>query len=325
MPDVFRVAIVSDIHYAGPGERQRPNYLFQGITSPLGRAVLNAFRRYVWLRDPFAHNHLLDRFIADAADADLVVANGDYSCDTGFVGLSDSAALESAAECLKHLRQAFPDRLEITPGDHELGKSSLGGGLGGPRLASWHALQSELHVPPFWRRDLGRYVLVGVTSSLVAFPVFEPEVLPAEREGWRRARDEHLRHLRHGFESIQAHQRILLFCHDPTALPFLAEEPVVRARLPQVERTVIGHLHTNIVLFKARLLAGMPVIRFLGNTPRRLSTALRQARRWRPFRVVLCPALAGTQLLKNGGYCSAELDLAGNAPVVFRHHKIPWK
>ena len=49
--------------------------------------------------------------------------------------------------------------------------------------------------------------------------------------------------------------------------PFLQDEPVIRDRLGQVERTVIGHLHTPLIHWKSRMLAGMPVIKFLGTTP----------------------------------------------------------
>ena len=58
----------------------------------------------------------------------------------------------------------------------------------------------------------------------------------------------------------------------------------------------------------------MPPIRFLGNTVRRLSTALNEARRWRPFHVRLCPALAGIELLKDGGYCTLEIDPEARQP-----------
>jgi hypothetical protein len=115
----------------------------------------------------------------------------------------------------------------------------------------------------------------------------------------------------------------LIFCHDPTALPFLWREEAIRSRLPQIEHTIIGHLHTNLVLWNSRLLAGMPPIRCLGHTVRRLSTALHEARLWRPFHVRLCPALAGIELLKDGGFCTIELDPEARHPACFRFHRLP--
>ena len=115
------------------------------------------------------------------------------------------------------------------------------------------------------------------------------------------------------------------FCHDPTALPFLWREEAIRPRLPQIEHTIIGHLHTNLVLWNSRLLAGMPPIRFLGHTVRRLSTALHEASHWRPFHVRLCPALAGIELLKDGGYCTIELDPEARRPARFRFHPLPHR
>jgi hypothetical protein len=322
---VFRLSLVSDIHYASRAEQQRPDYLLAGIRSPAARWLLRGYRHYFWLRDPFAHNYLLEEFIGQAGNPDLVVANGDYSCDTAFIGVSDAAARQSAAECLGRLRQRFGARFEATVGDHELGKVSLGGGLGGPRLDSFIRLQSDLGLRPFWQHSVGRYVLMGVTSTLLAFPVFEPEALPEERAEWRRLRERHLAEIRQALDALTGEQRLVLFCHDPTALPFLWREAAVRARLPQGEHTVIGHLHTRLVLWKSRLLAGMPVVRWLGTTPRRLSAALNEARHWTPFNVILCPALAGTQLLRDGGYCTAELDPEARAPARFRFHRLKWK
>src|SRR5438046_9839871 len=114
--------------------------------------------------------------------------------------------------------------------------------------------------------------------------------------------------IRKGFGSIRPGQRILLFCHDPTALPFLWREEAVRSRLTQIEQTIIGHLHSNLVLWKSRMLAGIPRISFLGHTAKRLSAALHEAKHWRCFKIRLCPALAGIELLNDGGYLTVELD-----------------
>ena len=150
--------------------------------------------------------------------------------------------------------------------------------------------------------------------------VFEPEMLPTEQAGWQELRKEHLEEIRRAFSGLKPQQRVLLFCHDPTALPFLWREEAVRAKLPQVERTIIGHLHSNLIYLKSRILAGMPVISFLGHTPQRLSSALREARHWKPFNVLLCPSLSGIELLKDGGFYTVEIDPEARQPAKFQFH-----
>ena len=66
----------------------------------------------------------------------------------------------------------------------------------------------------------------------------------------------------------------------------------------------------------------MPAVRFLGHTAQRLSMALREARLWKPFNVLLCPSLAGIELLKDGGFYTAELDLSGQQPARFNFHPL---
>jgi hypothetical protein len=321
----IRLFILSDIHYAGPGERARCDYRRRVITNPLRRLAVRTYQNLIWQRDPFAHNHLLDQFIAAARDADLVIANGDYACDSAFVGMADDATLQSAAECLGELRTHFGDRFHAVIGDHELGKKPLGADIGGLRLDSFHRTQRDLGLKPFWQLQLGNYLLIGVTSTLLALDVAADEAVPGELPAWRDLRARHIAEIRQAMDAVASRQRILLFCHDPTALPFLAELPEVRAKLPQIERTIIGHLHSNLVLFKSRFLCGMPVIDFLGHTPRRLSRALRQARHWKPFHVLLCPSLAGIQLLKDGGYCTIEIDPGARALAHVKKHNLSWK
>ena len=323
MSRTCRLGILSDIHYASAAEQARGNdYELRGLANPLVRLALKLHRRFVWQRDPLNQNHLLDKFLAQAGNCDYVIANGDYSCNSAFVGVSDDAACQSARECLGKLRQRFGPRLKAIYGDHELGKLSLAADRGGMRLASWQRAREELGLQPFWQMDIGNYVLCGIVSSLVALPIFEPDTLPSERTEWERLREEHLNEIRQAFAALQPGQRVLLFCHDPTALPFLWRETIVRARLPQIEQTIIGHLHSNLVLWKSRVLAGMPRIGFLGHTARRLSAALNQARHWRSFNVRLCPALAGIELLKDGGYLTAELDLEARNPARFEFHRL---
>ena len=112
----------------------------------------------------------LDRFLAEIGPVDYVVANGDYACDTAFVGVSNPGSFQSAQECLDKLRAKFGDRVRFTFGDHELGKLTLFGGNGGMRLASWHCATEQLGLQPFWKLAIGRYLLLGVASPLIALP-----------------------------------------------------------------------------------------------------------------------------------------------------------
>ncbi|HVV02526.1 MAG TPA: hypothetical protein VHH88_14250 [Verrucomicrobiae bacterium] len=322
MAGSLTLGIVSDIHYACAAEQARgSDYESRDLSLPL-RTLLRAYRHFVWLREPLHQNHLLDRFIAGARPYDYVVANGDFSCDTGFCGLSDEASFQSARECLAKLEKNFGGKLLATLGDHELGKVSFFGGRGGMRLASWERATSEAGLKPFWKIQAGRYVLMGIVSSLVALPVFEPELSPEERDRWHELREEQMAGIREGFRSLQSGQRVLVFCHDPTALPFLWKESEVQARASSIEATVIGHLHSKLILWNSKILAGIPRIPFLGNSVRRMTEALRDARYWRPFKVRLCPSLAGIELLKDGGFLTATLDLAGEEPARFQFHPI---
>lgn len=316
-----QLTIVSDIHYASAAERARAGFEWAHVTSRWVAVPVWLWRFLFWERTPFGSNGLLERFLAGAPASDLVIANGDYSCDSAFVGVSDEAAFASAAECLGKLRARFGPRLHATLGDHELGKIGLGTRLGGPRLASLARAQGELGVPAFWRLTVGRYVLLGVTSTLIALPVYAPELLPEERPEWDRRRAEHLAEVRRAFASLRPEERVLLFCHDPSALPFLGQEEEVRHRLGQIERTIIGHLHSPLVLGVAQALAGLPAVGWLGPFLRRATSGIARARHWRPFRVRLCPALRGVEVWP-GGYLTAELDTDGASPARFVFHRL---
>jgi hypothetical protein len=323
MARTVTLGVLSDIHYASAAEQAfGDDYSYRGIRNPLLRTLARTYYRFVWTRDPLRQNHLLDRFLQQTAGLEYLVANGDYTCDCAMVGVSDDAAFQSSKECLDKLRQHFGDRLMVNYGDHELGKVSLFGDRGGMRLASYYRAQRELGLKPCWKLELGQYVLLGVVSSLVGLPVFEADTLLAELSEWQRVREQHLAEIREVLSALRSDQRILLFCHDPTALPFLWQEEIVRSRLPQIELTVIGHLHSNVVFWKSRLLAGMPAVGFLGHSLKRFSTALSEAQHWRPFNVRLCPSLAGIEVLKEGGYCTIELDLEAERPSRFQFHRL---
>ena len=323
MSDRITLTILSDVHYACAAEQARgEDFELAGVTNPLLPLFLKIHHRYLWLHHQLQQNHLLDQFLARSGPADHVIANGDFCADTGFIGVSDDAACESARESLTRLRAQFGAKFHATFGDHELGKRGFINGAGGMRLASFHRAQNELGLEPFWQLELGRYILLGVVSSLIALPTYEAETLPEELSGWRALRAEHLAKICAAFAALKPGQRVLLFCHDPTALPHLGREPAVREKFSQVEQTIIGHLHSNFILRLSRLMAGMPTLRFLGHSAQRMSAALGEAKYWKPFNVRLCPALSGIELFKDGGYLTAELDPEARQPAQFQLHRI---
>jgi hypothetical protein len=318
------IAILSDIHYAGTAERARGNdFEMRSIANPLLHALVRIYRHFIWMRRPLDQGEQLERFLKKIGPVDFVVANGDYSCDSGFVGVSDDAAFQSAQQCLGKLRAKFDDRIRFTIGDHEIGKLTLIGGNGGMRLASWQRATESLGLNPFWKLALGNYVLLGVTSPLIALPANQPDTLPEEWPEWLKLREAHLAEICAAFDALKPEQRVILFCHDPTALPFLWREESVHRCLPQIEQTIIGHLHTRLILLKSRILSGIPPVRFLGNSVRKFTSALNEAHHWRPFRVRLCPALSGIELLNDGGYYTVAIDPAAKLPAQFKFHPLP--
>ena len=320
----LKLLVVSDIHYAGPTERSREGYEASTSNSPLQRAFLQLYRDNLWLKDPLGHNHFLDWFFEMCGEADLVVANGDYSCDSGFIGLADDAAFESAEICLNKLREHFGNKLIEIYGDHELGKKSLVGNVGGLRIESFHRCRDRLALKPFWKIQRGLYVFLGVTSTLIALDAMLPEALPEEREEWLSLRDEHVAEIDRVFRNLKKGQKVILFCHDPTALPFLAKIPSVRTQWGRIEQTVLGHLHSNFILNTAHRLAGIPPVNFAGFTIRRITRALGKARTWDPFKVILCPSPTGIQLFKDGGFLTVELHPDEPQPLDWQLHPIPW-
>ncbi len=325
LTQAFRIAIVSDIHYAAAEERGIcARYDPRTVKNPAARIASRAFHHFVWLRRYGAHNHLLDKFLHAAGEPDLVVANGDYSCNARLVGVSDAASFESARECLEKLRGRFPGKLFATMGDHDLGKIGPFCGRGAMSLQSWRRMVEDLNVEPFWRVQLGSHVLLGVTSSLVALDTYRQDLLEEEVAEWEQLREVHMREIRSAFQALEPRQRVVLFSHDPTALPFLWREEVVRERISQLDQTVVGHLHSEMVLRQSRLLAGLPRVTFLGKGLSRISSGLGEARIWKQFRVRLCPALTGIQLLKDGGYLTAEWNASAGDPARFQFHPISW-
>ena len=318
MARAVKLLICSDIHYASDAEKARRDYELRAISSKWQRMVVRFYRNYIWLRDPFAHNELLERVLHPAEEPDLAISNGDYSCDSAFIGVADPAARESARLCLGKLRDRYDGKFRAIYGDHELGKVSLCGGRGGLRLESLRVAQAELCLEPFWTERIGRYVLIGMTSTLAAMPVYVGEALPEERGQWTERAREHVSRIEAAFAQLSGEDRVLLFCHDPTALPYLWELDVVRERVGQIERTIIGHLHSKLILQQSQVLCLLPRIAFLGTAIKRISSGLSRARTWRHFKPLLCPSLAGIELFKRGGYYTAEIDPGAEHPASFR-------
>lgn len=320
----MRVLVISDLHYAAEVELGRQGHELKVISNPALRLMAKGFRHWIWLRNPQAHNHRLDQIVSANPDPDWVVANGDFSLDTGFVGVSDPAAYTSAETALGILRGAYGDRVRATMGDHELGKKSLFGGAGGLRLASWGRVVDGLRIPPVWTQEVNHLVMIGAASTPLALPVFLPDALPEERRAWLQVADEVREALIARFSKLSRHQQVLLFVHDPSALPYLARIPEIRERMDQIVCTVIGHLHTPAVFRLGQLLAGFPRVGFCGHSVRRYSTALQEARWWRAFRTVLCPSPTGIQLLKDGGWLEIEIPNTPHGSIQIHRRHLPW-
>ncbi len=321
---MIRVLVVSDIHHACAAERARAGFEERAAPGPVSRRLLRAYRRYVWLDDPMAHNHRLPEIVSREPNPDLVVGNGDFTLDTAFVGISDDAAFQSARESLGLLRKTYGERLLANAGDHELGKKSFVGGAGGLRRASLVRCEADLGIPVVWSRPVGRWHFVGVASTVAAWPMYEGETPENEREWWRGRHAECHRDLEATFAAIPIAAPIVFFCHDPSALPYVRKLPAIAARLPDIRATIIGHLHTPLVLAVARALAGCPSIGWLGNSVRRYTSALGKAACWKEFRVVLCPSPAGIQLLKDGGYLTMAFDETATGAIEIQRHRLPW-
>jgi hypothetical protein len=318
-----RIAIVSDIHYAGPGEfAHGPNFEFDGAPPSFGKSLATLYRNHIWMRNPVGNNHLLERFLERAGTPDLVIANGDYTCDVAGLGVAHDEALESVQICLGKLRARFGDRLHAIMGDHELGKVTLLGHRGGLRLQAWRRATGDCGLRPFWRVEVGNFVLLGVTSTLIGLPMFHSDALAEEWPEWERLRAAHLAEIRAAFAALRPEQRVVLFCHDPSALPQLWREEAVRAKTSQIAHTIVGHLHTRILLWKTRALAGLPPLRGCGVSLQRMTSALSEAKHWRPFNVCLCPSLAGIQMLRGGGFLTMEVDETAEKPPRITFHRI---
>ncbi len=325
----MRLAVISDIHVLGPGEAER----LQRIALDLGarhsflarkwnRALLR-IRRRLWNWHPQFRETVFLKALDDIArfDADRIVAVGDYGGDAAGVGVSDDASFESVRRVTDLLRATFPDRCRFVIGDHELGKHSTELRRGGIRLESLRRCVENLGMPAWWMERVGPFHLIGLTSTLLALDLFLPEALAAEAPAWRQWRERQRDWLRATFSDLPGDARVLLFLHEPSALSFLDEIPEARARLPQIERTVLGHLHAPGLLPWLRLLARLPRLNPRYPIMRIISHGARGAHRWTAFRPVVCPAVFGAGHHFSGGVLFFETDPTGRLHV--RRHRLP--
>jgi hypothetical protein len=265
--------------------------------------VARAWRQGLYrVRRRFWNGHLKWRHTAflqaldevASCNPDWVVANGDYGGDLGGVGLSHRATLDSASLVVALIRNRFPGRSRFVFGDHDLGKYSTLLREGGIRLSSLDVGEKQLRIPSFWHEVDGDVHLIGVNSSLFSLDLFLPEAIADEIPEWQRRRAAHVEQVVAAFENLPSRARVLLFCHDPSALTALSELPVIRRKLPQIEMTVIGHLHSPTLLRLARLAARLSGFKPRYPVARIVARGIEGARHWSLFKPVVCPSTFGT-------------------------------
>jgi len=318
----YRILVITDIHYACDLERARGDYESRTVSNPLLRWLLKQYRYFLWRRDPFGWNYYLKRFLESAGEADLIIGNGDYCCDSAFMGVADDPSLKSAKQCLEQLRDAFGDHFIGIMGDHDIGKKSMFGGFGGMHLDSWNRCLDDLDLKDFFQVELGRHVLMGLNSTLIGLPSNLADCSPADVSAWEEKRHAHLETMRVSLGRLGEDQRLLFFIHDPSALPHLAQFDWIREHFHRLDGTFVGHLHSELIIKMSRVLAGMPQIHGLGHTALKMSTALQKAGEWHPFKVHLVPAPGGIQVCRQGGFGEILIPMDGQDSVGFKIHSL---
>jgi hypothetical protein len=312
----MRIAVISDVHVLGPTELARAEesvLLMSRMEDPLRRVWrkgLYRVRRRFWNTHPAwrqtAFLRALDK--VDEFDPEWVIANGDYGGDYGGVGLSNDATFESVSGVIDLIRRRFQGRSRFIFGDHDLGKYSTVLREGGIRLHSLERGEKKLGIPSFWHEADDEYHLIGVNSSLFTLDLFLPEALAEEIPEWRRRREEHIEHVSRAFDGLPEDARVLLFCHDPSALTALSQIPVVVRRMRHIEMTVIGHLHSPFLLKVARWMPRKKGWRPKYPVARIIAHGLEGARSWELFHPVVCPSTFGTGHHLAGGLLFIERD-----------------
>lgn len=326
-PTSKKYVIFSDVHYAGPSETRR-GLAEAKINAPIHqKAFVSFYRNFLWLADPIYHAKRFHQLIGQINHLrpNEIIYLGDLTMDTAFVGLSDPASLESAKEFIDICHSNFQSPMNWVMGDHELGKTSIIGKIGGPRIDSLSKWTDELNMPMHWISKWNRWTIISLCSTLAAFPVYAPEFLPNEQSKWEAAQKQHLDWIKSTFSKIAPDERIVLLCHDPSALGFLSEINEVQEKMNQIAVTWVGHMHTSLVAQAAQIFSGVPEINFLGTSIRRFSIALNRAKIWKDFRMKLCPSPSGSEAYRDGGFFEMILyddDEKRYPTCVF--HPNPW-
>jgi hypothetical protein len=324
----MRIAVISDIHVLGPGEHELHRELEAAIGHGDGlmrrqwQRFLHAMRRRFWNWRPDSRRACFVEALLEmqAYHPDWVVANGDYGGDSVGVGLSDEATYESAAGVIILMRELWPERCHFIFGDHDIGKYSTVLKQGGIRLASLDLGEQKLGIRSFWHEQVDDFHLVGVNSSLITLDYFLPEALTEEIPEWQRRRREHEQQVYNAFAAMPADARVILFCHDPSALGVLVQNPLIRQKQAQIELTVLGHLHEPRFLQLLQRLPKLPRWKPRYPVARIVSEGIRSAKQWQPFNPVVCPSPFGTGHHLSGGLLFIEQDERGQ--LVTRRQRI---
>ena len=317
----MRLAVLSDFHVLGPGELLQSEDAYRQLGEGLNpirrtwRRGLYRVRRRLWNTHPELRQTAFQKAIdeIDEYNPEWIIANGDYGGDTGGIGLSDKQTFESVAGAVDMLRQRFAGRIRFIFGDHDLGKYSTVLREGGIRLQSLELGEKMLGIPSFWHEIDDEVHLIGINSSLFTLDLFLPEALTDEIPEWRRLREEHIAKVSHAFDGLPREARVVLFCHDPSALAALGKVPVVLDRLSHIEMTVIGHLHAPSLLKLAKLVPSSRAKKWRPKYPvaRILAHSLEGVRSWKLFKPVACPSTFGAGHHMHGGVLFIEKDSHG--------------
>lgn len=326
----MKLAVISDIHVLGPRELQAAHDAHEalGVDLPTWRRNwrrgLHRVRERLWngrleSREP-AFRHALARLLD--YDPEWIICNGDFGGDYGGTGFSNDATFDSAAAAVQLMRDLFHNSCRFVFGDHDLGKYSTALREGGIRINSLERGEKALGIPSFWHEVDEDFHLIGVNSSLCTLDLFLPEALTHEVPEWCRRRDEHIEHISHAFDGLPRHARVVLFCHDPSALTALAQVPVVKRRLAQIELTVVGHLHSPGLLKLAKL-AQRTMKNWNPKYPvaRIVARGLQGIDAWAQFNPVVCPSTFGTGHHVAGGLLLIERG--GDGLLATRKMRLP--
>lgn len=324
----MRLAVISDIHVLGPGEHERDRELVSDIGRQHGvfrgtwRRFLHGARSRFWNWKPEYRRACFLKALEDMQGfhPDWVIANGDYGGDAEGIGLSHEGTYESAAGVITLMREIFPDRCHFIFGDHDIGKYSTVMRQGGIRLASLDLGERQLGIRSFWHEHIDEFHLIGINSSLFTLEHFLPEALIEEIPEWRRRREAHEERVTEAFAALDPDARVILFCHDPSALGALIHNPVINEKKKQIELTVLGHLHEPRLLSLIQRLPRLPKWKPRYPVARIISEGIRSAQTWSLFNPIVCPSPFGTGHHVSGGLLYIQKQEDGR--LIARRHRV---